>query len=77
MDTLEQLRCILTISHGSITSSSVISAPAGTDEVVRTWFALTLAAGHHPDAVLNELERILEDYRGMEFTVLENNDDDE
>ena len=71
MDTLEQLRCILTISHGSITSSSVIAPPAGTDEVVGAWFALTLAAGHHPDAVLNEMERILEDYRGMEFTVLE------
>ena len=75
MDTLEQLRCILTISHGSISSSSVIGAPAGTDEVVRAWFALTLAAGHHPDAVLNEMERILEDYRGTEFAMLE--DDDE
>lgn len=28
-------------------------------------------AGHHPDAVLNEMERILEDYRGTEFTVLD------
>ena len=74
MNPLEQLRCILTISHGSITSSTVISAPAGTDEVVRTWFAMTLAAGHHPDAVLNEMERILEDYRGMEFTVLDEDD---
>lgn len=71
MDILEQLRCMLTISHGSITSSTVIAAPAGTDEVVRAWFAMTLAAGHHPDAVLDELEQILEDYRGMEFTVLD------
>lgn len=77
MDALEQLRCILTISHGSISSSTVIAPPAGTDEVVRAWFALTLAAGHHPDAVLNEMERILEDYRGTEFTVLEDDDDGE
>ena len=76
MDALEQLRCILTISHGSISNSTVINAPAGTDEVVRAWFAMTLAAGHHPDAVLNEMERILEDYRGMEFTVIEDDDDE-
>lgn len=76
MDTLEQLRCILTISHGSISNSTVINAPAGTDEVVRAWFAMTLAAGNHPDSVLDEMERILEDYRGMEFKVLEEDDDE-
>lgn len=76
MDALSDLSAIVTINHGGHGGSAVIKAPAFADEVVRAWFALTLAAGHHPDAVLNEMERILEDYRGTEFTVLEDDDDE-
>lgn len=74
-DAFSDLSAIVTINHGWHGASAVIKAPAFADEVVRAWFAMTLVAGHHPDAVLNEMERILEDYRGMEFTVLD--DDDE
>jgi hypothetical protein len=68
---LNELRCMLTVSQNGVTSSSIISAPAFTGDVVRAAVSLILAAGHHPDNVLDELERILEDYRGTAFCEIE------
>lgn len=71
MDIIEQLRTTLYIRSGGMETTTILQPPVITSEVVRAWFAMTLQAGHHIDNVLDELETILEEYRGMEFTVID------
>ena len=71
----EYLSFTLTVKQTGQESTFHVSPPAMTSECVRAAFHGVLSCGHNIDNVLDEMEAILEEYRGLEFVTIE--DDEE
>jgi hypothetical protein len=66
----------LIVSQSGQQSTFRVSAPAMTSECVRAAFHGVLSCGHHIDNVLDTMEAILEEYRGLEFLTIEQGDEE-
>jgi len=72
----EFLAFSLTVKQTGQESTFRVSPPAMTSECVRAAFHAVLSCGHHIDNVLDTMEAILEEYRGLEFITIEEGDEE-
>jgi hypothetical protein len=66
----------LIVSQSGQQCTFTVSAPAMTSECMRAAFHAVLSCGHHIDNVLDTMEAILEEYRGLEFITIEEGDEE-
>jgi hypothetical protein len=72
---LEFFAFTLSVKQTGQESTFRVSAPAMTSECVRAAFHAVLSCGHNIDNVLDAMEGILEEYRGLEFVTIEGDEE--